>query len=129
VYDKYNNYRLSTELTINTISFEEEDMVSETFSLQKMKLKTMNIFQDASCNCLQAQGMYADGSTKTVRGMYTLSFPAARVNELRQRFSPFTPEMIKEFKKGFAATDGGICNSLLLTEIMYTEKAVMPCSG
>jgi hypothetical protein len=52
--------------------------------------------------------------------MYTLSFPAARVNELRKRFSPFTPEMIKDFKKGFAATDGGICNSLLLTEMMYT---------
>jgi hypothetical protein len=120
VYDKYNNYRLSTDLTINTISFDEEDMISETFSLQKMKLKTMNIFQDSSCNCLQAQGTYADGSIKTVRGMYTLSFPAARVNELRKRFSPFTPEMIKDFKKGFAATDGGICNSLLLTEMMYT---------
>jgi hypothetical protein len=123
VYDKYNNYRLSTDLTINTVPFDEEAMVSETFSLQKMKLKTMNIFQDTSCNCLQAQGTYADGSVKTVRGMYTLSFPLTRINELRRRFSPFTPEMIKEFKKGFAATDGGICNSLLLQEIVYTGNS------
>jgi hypothetical protein len=123
VYDKYNNYRLSTELTINTVSFEEDVMVSETFQLQKKKLKTMAIFQDASCNCLQAQGMYADGTTKSVRGMYTLSFPATRVNELRQRFSAFTPAMIKEFKKGFTASDAGICNSLFLQEIIRTDES------
>ncbi|NCI48704.1 hypothetical protein GWC95_02125 [Sediminibacterium roseum] len=122
VYDKYNNYRLSTDLTINTIPFAEELMTSETFSLQKTKLKTMQIFQNKSCNCLQAQGMYADGSLKTVRGMYTISFPIARRNEIRQRYSAFTPGMIKDFKKGFAASDGGIANALYLQEMISTDS-------
>lgn len=122
VYDKYNNYRLSTDLTINTVPFKEEVMVSETFSLQKTKLKTMSLSQNKSCNCLQAQGTYADGSMKTVRGIYTLLFPSSRVRELKQRYSAFTPAMIKDFKKGFVASDGGIANSLFLQEILYTDS-------
>ena len=51
VYDKYNNYRISTEFNINTIPFNEEVMITETFSLQKTKLKTASIFQNTASNC------------------------------------------------------------------------------
>jgi hypothetical protein len=75
VYDKYSNYRISTDLTLNSISFRNDEIVSETFTLQKIKLKTMRVFQNDHSNVLQAEGLYTDGMDKVTSGIYSISFP------------------------------------------------------
>jgi hypothetical protein len=122
VYDKYNNYRISTDLTLNSIAFNEEEIVSETFTLQKLKLKTMRVFQNDHSDVLQAEGLYTDGMDKVTSGIYSISFPRARKSELNPKFIPFTAEMIKSFKKGFSATDATIRNSLQLQDMIYSDS-------
>ena len=122
VYDKVANYRMSADVTVNTIPLSEEQIVSEVFTLQKVKLKNMRVFQNNECNCLQAEGMYVDGITKTNKGLYSIAFPPGRKNELAPRFIPFQNEMIKNFRKGFAATDENILKTIQLQEILYTDE-------
>lgn len=122
VYDKYSNYRISTDLTLNTVPAAEETMISETFSFQKVKLKTMKIFQNNECNCIQAEGMYADGQGKKNRGIYSIAFPPGRQNQLAPRFIPFAEEMIRSLRKGFSATDEMIQNNLQLHDILYSDS-------
>lgn len=122
VYDKYSNYRMSSGLTVNTVPANEELIVSETFTFEKVKLKTMRVFQNNGCNCLQAEGMYVDGTTRNNKGIYSMAFPAGRKNELAPRFIPFTAEMIRSFRKGFSATDAMVQNSLQLQDILYTDS-------
>jgi hypothetical protein len=122
VYDKYSNYRISTDLTLNSIPFNEEEIVSETFTLQKIKLKTMRVFQNDQSDVLQAEGLYTDGMDKVTSGIYSISFPHERKSELKPRFIPFSPEMIKSFKKGFSATDATIRNSLQLQDMIYSDS-------
>lgn len=122
VYDKFSNYRISTDLTLNTVPAAEETMISETFSFQKVKLKTMKIFQNNECNCIQSEGMYAEGQGKKNRGIYSIAFPPGRQNQLAPRFIPFTEEMIRNFRKGFSATDEMVQNSLQLHDILYSDS-------
>lgn len=122
VYDKYTNYRMSSDLTVNTVPVNEELIVSETFTFEKVKLKTMRLFQDNGCNCLKAEGLYVDGSTRNNKGIYSVVFPAVRKNELAPRFIPFTTEMIRSFRKGFSATDAMVQNSLQLQDMLYTDS-------
>lgn len=122
VYDKYANYRLSSDLAVNSMPLEEELIVSETFTFEKVKLKTMRIFQNNECNCLQAEGMYVDGMSKNNRGIYSIAFPPGRKNELAPRFIPFPNEMIRYFRKGFSATDETIQANLQLQDILYTDS-------
>lgn len=122
VYDKFSNYRISTDLTLNTISYAEEEIVSETFVLQKVKLKTMRVFQNEQNNELQAEGLYTDGMEKVTSGIYSISFPRTRKSELNPRFTPFSTEMIKSFKKGFSANDATIRNSLQLHDMIYSDS-------
>ncbi|MDB5209608.1 MAG: hypothetical protein JWQ30_435 [Sediminibacterium sp.] len=132
VYDKYNNYRLSTDLTLNSISFADEEIASETFTLQKIKLKTLRIFQNDRNNLLQVEGLYTDGMDKVTSGIYSISFPRIRRSELNTRFIPFSTEMIKTFKKGFSSTDATIRNSLQLHDMIYSDSgsfAVMRLSA
>lgn len=122
VYDKHTNYKISADLTINTIPLSEEQMISETFNFSKVKLKTMRVFQNNECNCMQAEGMYTDDHGKNNKGIYSIAFPLDRRNELAPRFIPFGEEMIHNFKRGFAATDGVIQNSIQLQEIIYSDS-------
>lgn len=122
VYDKYANYRLSSDLAVNSMSLEEELIVSETFTFEKVKLKTMRVFQNNECNCLQAEGMYVDGMSKNNKGIYSIAFPQGRKNELAPRFIPFHSEMIRYFRKGFSATDETIQANLQLQDILYTDS-------
>lgn len=122
VYDKYGNYRMSSDLAVNSISLGEELIVSETFTFEKVKLKTMRVFQNNECNCLQAEGMYVDGISKNNKGIYSIAFPPGRKNELAPRFIPFHNEMIRYFRKGFSATDETIQANLQLQDILYTDS-------
>lgn len=122
VYDKYANYRLSSDLAVNSISLNEELIVSETFTFEKVKLKTMRVFQNNECNCLQAEGLYVDGMSKNNKGIYSIAFPPGRKNELAPRFIPFHNEMIRYFRKGFSATHETIQANLQLQDILYTDS-------
>lgn len=122
VYDKFANYRISADVTVNTIPLTEEQIVSEVFTFQKVKLKNMRVFQNNDCNCLQAEGMYVDGITKKNKGVYSIAFPPGRKNELAPRFIPFQEEMIKNFRKGFAATDENILKTIQLQDILYADE-------
>lgn len=122
VYDKYANYRLSSDLAVNSISLDEELIVSETFTFEKVKLKNMRVFQNNECNCLQAEGMYVDGMLKNNKGIYSIAFPPDRKNELAPRFIPFHNEMIRYFRKGFSATDETVQANLQLQDILYTDS-------
>jgi hypothetical protein len=122
VYDKHTNYKISADLTINTIPVSEEQMVSETFNFSKVKLKTMRVFQNNECNCMQAEGIYTDDHGKNNKGIYSIAFPLGRKNELAPRFIPFGEEMIRNFKRGFSATDEVIRNSIQLQEIIYSDS-------
>ncbi|MEN9686423.1 MAG: hypothetical protein RLZZ28_2209 [Bacteroidota bacterium] len=122
VYDRYNNYRISCDLAVNTIPVNEEQMISETFNFRNTKLKSMHVFQNNECNCMQAEGMYVDGVSKNNKGLYSIAFPVGRKNELAPRFIPYTAEMIHEFKKGFSATDAMIQNSLQLYDWVYANS-------
>jgi len=122
VFDKYNNYRLSTSLTINSISFAEQDIVSETFTLEKIKLKTMRIFQANHSNCMQALGIYTDGIKKIPQGFYSITFVPGRKNEMKPKFFPLDKEMIGVFKKGFHTSEKLARNNLLLQDIIYSDS-------
>jgi len=122
VYDKYANYRMSSDLAVNSISLNEEQIVSETFTFEKVKLKTLRLFQNNECNCLQAEGMYVDGLSKKNKGIYSIAFPTGRKNELAPRFIPFHNEMIRYFRKGFSATHETIQANLQLQDILYTDS-------
>jgi hypothetical protein len=122
VFDKPSNYRISTDLTINSIAFADKEIVSETFMLQKVKLKTMRIFQNKIYDCLQIEGLYADGMDRITSGLYSLTAPFNRKNELSPRFIPFSREMIKDFKGGYSATDATIRNSLELRGWVYSDS-------
>jgi hypothetical protein len=122
VFDKYTNYRISSDLTVNTIPFAEEQIVSETFTFQKVKLKSLKIFQNTESNCMQAEGLYVDGVSKINKGLYSIAFPLGRKNELAPRFIPFSEELVKNFRRGFAATDETILKSILLQEIIYSDE-------
>ena len=122
VFDKYSNYRLSSDLTLNTIPFFEEQIVSETFTFQKVKLKSLRVFQNNIGNCIEVEGLYVNGSGKNNKGMYSIAFPLGRKNELAPRFIPFSLEMIKNFKQGFTATEESILNSIQLHEIVYSDS-------
>lgn len=122
VYDKYTNYRMSSDLAINSISLDEEQIVSETFTFEKVKLKNFRVFQNNECNCLQAEGLYVDGMSKNNKGIYSIAFPTGRKNELVPRFIPFHKEMIRNFRKGFSATYETIQANLQLQDILYTDN-------
>lgn len=122
VFDKYTNYRISSDLTLNTIPFSEEEIVSEIFTFGKVKIKTMRVFQNAECNCIQAEGLYVDGTPKTNKGIYSIAFPLGRKNQLAPRFIPFGAEMIRNFKKNFSATEETVQNSLQLEDIIYSDS-------
>lgn len=122
VYDKYANYRMSSDLAVNSIPLDEEQIVSETFTFEKVKLKNLRVFQNSECNCLQAEGMYVDGLSKKNKGIYSIAFPTGRKNELAPRFIPFHNEMIRNFRKGFSATDETIKANLQLLDILYTDS-------
>jgi len=122
VFDKYGNYRISSDLTVNTMPLTEEQIVSETFTFQKVKIKSMQIFQNNDCTCLQAEGMYVDGLSKTNKGIFSIAFPLGRKNELAPRFIPFTDDMLKNFRKGFAATEESILKSIQLLEMVYADE-------
>ena len=121
VFDVYSNYRLSSDLTVNTIPFVEEQIVSETFTFEKIKLKNLRVFQNNECNCMQVEGLYVNGSGKNNKGIYSIAFPFGRKNELAPRFIPFSLEIIKNFKRGFSATEESILNSIQLQEIIYSD--------
>lgn len=121
VYDKYSNYRISSDLTVNTIPLQEEQIISETFNFEKVKLKTLQVFLNRECNCLQAEGMYVDGITRINKGLYSIALPLGRQNKLAQRFIPFPDEMIRNFKKGFSATEESVIQSVQLEEMVYAE--------
>ena len=122
VYDNYTNFRISADVTVNSIPLAEEQIVSETFTFQKVKLKNMRVFQNSECNCLQAEGVYVDGINKVNKGLYSIAFPPGRKNELAPRFIPFTNEMVKNFRKGFSATDETILKSVQLQDIVYADE-------
>ena len=121
VFDKYSNYRLSSNLTVNTIPLVEEEIISETFTFQKVKLKSLHVFQNNSCNCIQVEGLYVNGSDKNNKGIYSIAFPLGRKNEIAPRFIPFSLEMIKNFKRGFSATEESVLNSLQLQEMVFSD--------
>ena len=122
VYDKFANYRISADVTVNSIPLTEEQIVSEVFTFQKVKLKNMRVFQNNDCNCLQAEGMYVDGITKANKGLYSIAFPPGRKNELAPRFIPFNEEQVKNFRKGFGATDENILKSIQLQDMLYSDE-------
>ena len=122
VYDKFANYRISADVTVNSIPLAEEQIVSEVFTFQKVKLKNMRVFQNNDCNCLQTEGMYVDGITKANKGVYSIAFPPGRKNELASRFIPFSEEQVKNFRKGFGATDENILKSIQLQDILYSDE-------
>lgn len=122
VYDKYDNYRISSDLTVNTIPLAEEQIISETFTFQKIKLKSLAIFKNNECNCMQAEGLYTDGPAKSNKGIYSIAFPLGRKNELAPRFIPFPDAMIKNFRRGFSATGEMIQNSIRLEEMVYSDS-------
>ncbi len=122
VYDQFDNYRISSNLTLNSISFEEELIISETFTFEKVKFKSLQIFQNQECACLQVEGMYVDGITKINKGIYSIAFPPGRKNELAPRFIPFGEDLIKSFKKGFSATAESIVKSIQLQDILYADE-------
>lgn len=122
VYDKYDNYRISADLSVNTIPLAEEQIISETFTFRKVKLKHLRVFRNNDCNCLQAEGMYIDGVSKINKGLYSIAFPPGRKNELAPRFIPFNDEMVKNFRKGFSATDETILQSIELQDILYSDE-------
>lgn len=122
VTDKFTNYRISSDLTVNTIPFMQEQMVSETFNFAKVKLKSLQVFQNTECDCMQAEGIYVDGLDKTNRGIYSLAFPPDRKNELSPRFILFNEEMIRNLRLGFSATDELIQKSLELQDIFFDDN-------
>lgn len=122
VFDHYNNYRLSTNLTINSVLFAEEEMISEEFMLGKTKLKTMHLFQNEQSNSIQAEGMYADGTEKIMKGFYRINFPAGRKNELSTKLFPVDKGMVNEFRKGLSITEKNARNSLQLQDILYSDS-------
>lgn len=121
VFDKYSNYRLSSDLSVNTIPLVEEEIISETFTFQKIKLKSLRVFQNNIRNCMQVEGLYVNGSNKNNKGIYSIAFPPGRKNALAPRFIPFSLEMIKNFKRGFYATEESILNSLQLQEMVFSD--------
>lgn len=122
VYDKFDNYRLSTDLTINTIPLAEEAMISESFALRKTKLKTMRIFQDTVDNSLNAQGLFVDGQDRMVKGIYSFAFPQDRKNQLRPKYAAFTKDMVNSFRKGFNTRAAEVGNNLMLMNMAYTDS-------
>ncbi|MBV9987084.1 MAG: hypothetical protein JO301_05360 [Chitinophagaceae bacterium] len=122
VYDKPSNYRISADLTLNTIPAGEDQIVSETFNFNKVKLQSLRVFQNNECNCMQAEGLYLDGMDKTNKGLYSMIFPANRKNALAPRFIPFQPDMIRNFRRGFSATDELVQHSLQLQDIFYSDS-------
>ena len=70
---------------------------------------------------MQVEGLYVNGSGKNNKGIYSIAFPLGRKNALAPRFIPFSLEMIKNFKRGFSATEESILNSLQLQEIIYSD--------
>jgi hypothetical protein len=69
VTDKFTNYRISSDLTVNTIPLMQEQVLSETFNFAKVKLKSLQVFQNTECDCMQAEGVYVDGLEKSNRGI------------------------------------------------------------
>lgn len=122
VTDKYSNYRISGDLTLNTIPFAEEQIISETFSFNQVKLRDLRVFQNNECSCLQAEGMYVSGLDKHNKGIYSIAFPPGRKNELAPRFIPFQPDMIRQFRAGFSATDETIQKNLEIQDILYSDS-------
>lgn len=122
VYDKFDNYRISTNITINTISFADEFITSESFDLRKVKLKTMDLLEDVSAGRISAKGLYVNAADFEVQGMYNLSFPLARKNEIRPKYAPFTPEIIKSMTKNFNnQTTSQTLNQLSIEDISNTS--------
>ncbi len=122
VADKPTNYRMSADLTLNTIPVAEEQIVSETFNFSKVKLKDLHVFQNDACDCIQAEGLYVDGISKENKGIYSMAFPLGRKNELAPRFIPFSVDMIKNFRQGFSATPEAILQSLELEDIITSDS-------
>lgn len=70
---------------------------------------------------MQVEGLYVNGTGKNNKGIYSIAFPLGRKNELAPRFIPFSLEMIKNFKRGFSATEESILNSLQLKEMVSSD--------
>lgn len=122
VYDKFDNYRISTNAWVNTIPFLQDEIESAGYVFGKVKLRNMRVFQNRELDCLQAEGMYTDGNDKKNKGIYVIRFPAGKNNALSQRFIPFHQEMTKKLKQGFSATEQMILNGLTLLDVKYEAK-------
>ena len=122
VFDKYTNYRMSTDLTIHTIAFTDELVESEVFTFEKVKFKNLRIFQNTEYHCLQAEGLYVDGLHKNSKGIFSIAFPLGRKNQLSPRFIPFTKNMCRNFRQGFSVTEETVINSIQLQDIYYADS-------
>ncbi len=122
VYDKFDNYRISTNVWVNTIPFLQDEIETAGYTFGKVKLRNMQLFQHAGIDCLQAEGMYTDGNDKKNKGLYVIRFPTGKNNSLSQRFIPFHQEMTKRFKNGFSATEQMILNGLQLLDVKFVEN-------
>jgi hypothetical protein len=122
VFDKFTNYRMSTDLTIHTIAFTDELVESEVFTFEKVKFKNLQIFQNTEYHCLQVEGLYVDGLYKNNKGIFSIAFPLGRKNQLFPRFIPFTKSMYRNFRQGFSVTEETVINSIQLQDIYYADS-------
>lgn len=89
VYDKPMNYRLSSNLSIHTVPFDSDEMITESFAFQKKKILGLLPLENANKKEIELGGLFLEGHLKNTEGVMHINMPITRGNGLDYKLYAF----------------------------------------
>lgn len=99
VYDKPMNYRLSSSLSIHTVPFHSDEMITETFAFQKKKILGLLPLENPSKKEFELGGLFLEGHLKNTEGVMHINMPINRGNGLDYKLYAFQQMALQHSEK------------------------------
>lgn len=99
VYDKPMNYRLSSSLSIHTVPFDSDEMITESFAFQKKKILGLLPLENSDKKQIQLGGLFLEGHLKNTEGVMHISMPFTRGNGLDYKLYAFQQMALQHLEK------------------------------
>ncbi len=121
VYDKPMNYRLSSSLSIHTVPFDSDEMVTESFAFQKKKILGLLPLENTDKKQIQLGGLFLEGHLKNTEGVMYISMPVTRGNGMDYKLYAFQQMALQQLEKQSSRKPYRMLNGLKPSFIMREE--------
>lgn len=99
VYDKPMNYRLSSSLSIHTVPFDSDEMITESFAFQKKKILGLLPLENPRKKEFELGGLFLEGHLKNTEGVMHINMPINRGNGLDYKLYAFQQMALQHSEK------------------------------